>query len=249
MSYTFTISPDFNPQNLPSWYIFNTWLQKSLNEAIHLEWYNDFDSQHKAIKADQVDLIYANPFDAAMLIREKGFKTIASPVGVSDEAIIAVSSESEIRELEALSSGVRIASTDDPHVHLMCMMMLEPANLDKNNTQTKLRDTYVLVGKDLIQGDADIGFFLEATYDDLSEMMRKKLRPVASSKIQLIRHVLMSGPQFEQKHAQICQLISEMSADSKGQEILKGLGFSAWEMQDQESTEFMIDLMDTLVSE
>ncbi len=249
MSYTFTISPDFNPQHLPSWYIFNTWLQKSLNEAIHLEWYNDFDSQHEAIRADQIDLIYANPFDAAMLVREKGFKTIACPTGVSDEAIIAVSSDNPVTEIEALKPGLRIASTDDPHVHMMCMMMLEPANLDKDNTKIHLRDTYVLVSKDLIQGDADVGFFLEATFNDLSDMVRQKLRPIGSSKIQLIRHVLMAGPGFEQKHEQIKQQITGMATDSKGQEVLKSLGFTGWEMQDQESTEFMIDLMDTLASD
>jgi len=249
MSYNFTISPDFNPQHLPSWYIFNTWLQKSLNEAIHLEWYNDFDSQHEAIKGDRVDLIYANPFDAAMLVREKGFKTIACPTGVSDEAIIAVSSDSNINDIEELKPGLRIASTDDPHVHLMCMMMLEPANLDKDNTKINLRDTYVLVGKDLIQGDADIGFFLEATFNDLSEMVRQKLRPIGASKIQLIRHVLMAGPALAQKHDQIRQLIGDMAADSKGQDILNSLGFTGWEIQDQESTEFMIDLMDTLASD
>ena len=249
MPYTFTISPDFNPQSLPAWYIFNTWLQKSLGEAIHLEWYNDFASQHQAIQADEIDLIYANPFDAAMLVREKGFQTIASPTGVSDEAMIVVSSESAIEEVESLTPGVRIASTDDPHVHLMCMMMLEPANLDKSNTQINLRDTYVLVGKDLLQGNADIGFFLEATFNDLSEMVRQKLRPIASSKIQLIRHVLMSGLGLAEKHAAIRDLIANMSADDKGQDIIKGLGFSGWEMQDQESTEFMIDLMDTLASD
>ncbi len=39
----------------------------------------------------------------------------------------------------------------------------------------------------------------------------------------------------------------EMHNDEKGKEIVKELGFDAWEEQTQEDTEFMIDLMDTLV--
>lgn len=248
MTFTFTVSADFNPQQLPNWYIFNTWLQKSLNEVIHLEWYNDFNSQHEAIKTDQIDLIYANPFDAAMLVREKGFKSIACPNGVTDEAIIAINNERAEQTIESLAAGICISSTDDPHVHLMCMMMLEPANLDKSNTQIQLRDTYVLVGKDIINGDADIGFFLEATFNDLSDVVRNKLKPIAKSEIQLIRHVLMAGPKFEEKYEQIREIISGMAKHDKGQSILAGLGFSGWELQDQESTEFMIDLMDTLSS-
>ncbi len=249
MPFNFTISPDFNPRNLPAWYIFNTWLQKCLGEAIHLEWYNDFDSQRQAIREDQIDLIYANPFDATMLVREKGFRTIASPTGVSDETVIAVNRDSGFQSVGDLPAEPRIACTDDPHVRLMCMMMLEPADLDASRVQTRLRDTYVLVSKDLIQGDADAGFFPEATFDDLSGVVREKLQPVARSEIQLIRHVLMSGPGLAQKHDAICDCIAGMAAQAKGQSIIEGLGFGGWDMLDQESTEFMIDLMDTLSSE
>jgi phosphonate transport system substrate-binding protein len=34
----------------------------------------------------------------------------------------------------------------------------------------------------------------------------------------------------------------------KGQDVLNNLGLQGWEMQSQEDTEFMIDLMDTLVN-
>ncbi len=73
MSFMFTVSPDFTPDHLSGWYIFNTWLQRQSDIAIHLEMYNDFHSQREAIQNDSIDLIYANPFDAAMLVREKGF--------------------------------------------------------------------------------------------------------------------------------------------------------------------------------
>jgi phosphonate transport system substrate-binding protein len=58
--------------------------------------YNDFHDQRAAIQQNNVDLIYANPFDAAMLVREKGFKPLVRPVGVSDDAIIAVNADNHV---------------------------------------------------------------------------------------------------------------------------------------------------------
>ena len=78
MTLQLTVSPDFSPDHIAGWYVFNTWLQRKLGVRIHLELYDDFDSQRQAIAANKVDLIYANPYDAAMLVREKGFVAIAA---------------------------------------------------------------------------------------------------------------------------------------------------------------------------
>ena len=102
MTCQMTVSPDFSPEHIAGWYVFNTWLQRTLGTRCHLELYDDFASQRAAIQADRIDLIYANPFDAAMLVREKGFSPIAAPVGSSDEVLVAVSRESSIRHIEDL---------------------------------------------------------------------------------------------------------------------------------------------------
>jgi phosphonate transport system substrate-binding protein len=57
MPYNFTVSPDFGPDHLAGWYVFNTWVQRILGEAVHLEIYRDFASQRRAIDAGDVDLI------------------------------------------------------------------------------------------------------------------------------------------------------------------------------------------------
>ena len=90
MTLKLTVSPDFSPDRIGSWYLFNTWLQRRLGIGIHLDLYDGFAQQRRAIADDGVDLIYANPYDAAMLVRAKGFTAVARPVGVQDEAIIAV---------------------------------------------------------------------------------------------------------------------------------------------------------------
>jgi len=246
MTYNFTVSPDFNPNHLSGWFIFNTWLQKTLDTGIHLELYDDFDSQRRAIGDNKFDLIYANPYDASVLVRRKGFVPLVSPRDKSDEAIIAVRADSAITSVEELKAGLRISSTDDPDVNMMCMIMLEPADLTVNNTLTKQSDSYVIVAKDLIRGDSDVGFFLEETYNELSNVIRSQLRTLVHSQIQLINHVLLAGPGLAHKRDEIQGLLTDMGGCEKSKGVLDSLGFDAWDIVDQEDTEFMIDLMDTL---
>lgn len=247
MAFLFTVSPDFSPDHLSGWYIFNTWLQKQIGEGIHLEMYNDFNSQRQAIQENKVDLIYANPFDAAMLVREKDFRPLVKADGVSDEAIIAVHTENVVKDVAHLAPGVRVAYTDDPDVQMMGMIMLEPGDLDASNIKPVLSDTYVLVAKHLIRGDADVGIFFAEAYDNLSSMIKKQLRILVRSQISVIHHSLMIGPKLQHKQDEIQELLVDMAQNDKGSGVLQSLGFSAWKNVDDEEMEFMIDLMDTLV--
>ncbi len=241
-----TVSPDFTPDHISGWYIFNTWLQRSLSEDIHLELYDAFDQQREAILADQVDLIFANPYDAAMLVRKKGFLPVVKPRHSSDEAIIVVHADNPAQQVEDLNTGISIAATDDPDVNLICQIMLEPAELNTSNTQRVTKNTYPLVAKALIQHKVDLGFFLAEAFESLSKITRRELRPLVSSQIQVVHHALLAGPRMQQMRHSLRDLLIGMTEDSKGAGVLRTLGFEAWELMDNEEMEFMIDLMDTL---
>jgi len=247
MTYQLTVSPDFPPERIASWFVFNTWLQKKLGVNIHLELYNDFESQHQAMEAGKVDIIYVNPYDATNLVREKGFEAIAAPKGISDEAIIAVSTESGINCVEDLKPGCHIASTDDKDVHMMCMIMLEPADLTASNIKLSEHPSYVIVAKQLMNGTADAGFFYQQSFDKMSKVIKSAIKPIVTSQISVIKHMFLVSPRFAEHHDAIQQVLLEMHNDEKGKVIVKELGFDSWEEQTQEDTEFMIDLMDTLV--
>lgn len=247
MSYQFTVSPDFTPDHLSGWYIFNTWLQKQSGEAIHLELYNSFQAQLDAIKEDKIDLIYANPFDAAMLVREKNFLPLVRAAGVSDEAIIAVNAKNTVEDIAHLSPGIKVAVTEDPDVRMIGMIMLESGDLNTQNTQIDIYDTYVIVAKHLLRGDADVGFFLAKAYDDLSGIIKKQLRILVRSQISVIHHSLMIGPGLAHRREEIQQMLLAMNNDEKGKDILSTLGFDTWVKVEDEEMEFMIDLMATLV--
>jgi len=248
MSYVMSVSPDFSPDHIAGWYIFNTYLQRQLNIPIHLELYNNFDEQRKAISNNEIDLIFSNPFDASMLVREKGFTAIAAPKDSSDEAVIATRADSPIKKIEELTEGTRIAATDDPDVNMMGMIMLEPADLNSSNTTVSIVDSYPLVAKQLLQGNADIGFFLDESFDSLSNFVKEQLSPLIRSEIYVIRHTMLAGPKLQEHHQTIKEVLLNMQNDEKGPGVLKSLGLAAWDNQDHEDTEFMIDLMETLVS-
>lgn len=246
MPHTFTVSPDFPPQRISGWFIFNTWLQRRLDTGIHLELHDDFARQRADIEAGKIDLIYANPYDAALLVREKGFVPVAKPRDKADEAVIAVPAESAVQRVEDLGPGARIASTDDPDVRTMGMIMIEPADLSAANTVAVACDNYVLVAKALLTGTADAGFFLKQAFEELSEVTRRQLRRIVESHIYVVHHALMAGPRLAGRRDEIRDALLAMDQDAKGRDILANLGLAAWDALGEEDTEFMIDLMDTL---
>lgn len=247
-THIFTVSPDFTPDHLSGWFIFNTWLQRTLDAHFHLQLFDDFQSQREAIQQNKVDLIYANPYDAAMLVREKGFRPLAKFGNLADEAIIAVSAHGSYQKIEDLAPGIRLATTDDPDVHMMGMIMLEPAELDISNIQMVDCDNYVLVAKQLIKQTADAGIFLVEAYNSLSSMIRKELRVLVKSQIQVVHHSLMIGPNVMEYREPLLNALLTMEDCEKGRGILQALACPKWELVDDEEMEFMIDLMDTLIT-
>lgn len=248
MSYMFTVSPDFSPDRLSGWYIFNTWMQRQLGVDIHLELYDDFCAQRVATYSNKIDLIYANPFDAAMLVREKGFLPLVKPKDLLDEALIAVSETSSVEKIEDLKAQVKIGMTEDPNVNMIGMMLLESANLNSANIEKTVYDSYVLVAKSLLRESNEAGIFLAGAFDDLSNMVKKQLRVLLRSEIEEIHHSLMVGPQLADRRDEIKAFLTGMNQSEKGQGVLDSLGFKAWVEVDDEEMEFMIDLMDTLAN-
>ncbi len=247
MTYTMTVSPDFRPAQISEWYIFNTWLQKQLDMSIHLELFSSFDAQRKAIDDGRIDLIFANPFDASMLVRDKDFVAVAKPADQSDEALIAVSIDADVEDVTDLQAGIQIAKTDDPEVNMIGMIMLEPADLSAENTSSVVMDTYALVAKQVMTGQSAVGFFLAEAYGNFSSLISKRLKVLVRSQISVISHAFMVSPKTQEHADAIQACLLRMADDPKTHDVLAGMGFSGWQEQSYEDTEFMIDLMDTLV--
>lgn len=246
MSYQFTISPDMSTRYLSGWYVFNTWMQKTLGEKIHLELFEDFERCRSAVKEGRVDLIYANPYDASMLVRDQGFVPIAHPRGRPDEVVIAVPADSEVRRIEDLRPRMRIATSTDPEVNVIGMIMLEAADLGRQDLTLIESDTYVLVAKRLLRHEVDAGFFMAESFHELSELTRKSLRVLLQSRIHVIHHMLLASPRMAALVAPLQTAVLQIEQTDKGKAIQRDLGFEGWARTDAEEAEFMVDLMETL---
>jgi len=180
-------------------------------------------------------------------VRELGFKAVVRPVSKPDETVIAVPADSAINSIEELQPGCSLVATDDPDVNRIGMIMLELADLDQSNTQLTTVDSYVIVAKTLLNHQAEAGFFLKDAYDELSELIRKQMKVLVNSEISVVHHALLVGPKLQKYIPQIQKRLIAMADDEKGRGVLESMNLLGWEEMTEEETEFMIDLIDTLI--
>jgi ABC transporter, phosphonate, periplasmic substrate-binding protein len=249
MPHHFAVSPDIHVRDLSSWFVLNTRIQRSTGEPFHLTVYDDFGELHRAIEEGGVDLIYANTADTALLVRQKGFVPIARPADASDEATVVVSADGPLSSLADLAAPLRVAATESPDVERVCRILLEPADLGDDALQLEVKRNYVLVAKALIAGRADLGFFLRTAFDELSEVTRKMLRPLVSSRIYVIGHSLLASPAIVHLRQPLLTCLQAMSAQPTDRDLIEQLGAPrGWRPMSAEEAELLIDVMDTLAS-
>ncbi|QQR73763.1 MAG: PhnD/SsuA/transferrin family substrate-binding protein [Holophagales bacterium] len=249
MSYRFALSPDVHARDLSNWFVLNTRLQRALGTAIHPVVFDDFADLHEAIAGGNVDIVYANAADTALLLRRHGFSPLARARQVADEALVAVAATSPIHALEALPSRIRAAATDAPDVERICRILLEPADLGAADIDVIAKRNYVLVAKSVAIGESEVGFFLRQAFDELSDLTRGMLRPLISSQIYVVSHCLLASERLAGFVPQILGALESMADDPTVADLLLGLGAPrGWERLTLEDAEFMVDLMDTLES-
>lgn len=242
----FTTAADVIPTEFPNWYIFNTWLQKATNRNIRLRIPMSFSELHHCIKEDQTDIIYANPYDAAMLVRDHGFVPIVRPDNQTDEMVIVTAKSNPITSFTELPPGTRIALTDDRDVRMIGMILIEPADLNEENVEFVQVESGVIACKRILNNDADIAFIITKSYDIFSPLITNSLNELIRSQISVINHTLMVKPHVLEKVPDLKQILINMHSTSDGQQILGYFGINQWITVEDEEVEFMIDLMETL---
>jgi phosphonate transport system substrate-binding protein len=246
MSFQFSVSPDIAPDRLANWFMLNNWLQRHSGTAIHLRLFDDFAAQRQAVAEGALDLVYANPYDAATFVREHGFRALARPSDGADEAIVAVAGESPLHGVEDLRPGMAVALSGEPSVDLMGMILLEPSGVAADDMRIKTCRTYVVVAKALLRREADAGIFLARAFDELAGSTRAALRVLVRGQIDIVAHQWLLGPRMAAVHAQLRDALLGMAADERGAAVLASIGIAGWEAIADEDIEFMIDLIETL---
>lgn len=247
MTYNLAISPDIHVRHLSDWYLLAARLSRLTGLPLRATFYDDFDGLHRAYAASAVDLVVANASDATMLVRQAGFRALARPVGVSDEASVVVAADSPLTVVDEVPPGVRVAATDAPDVECICRILLEPADLDPGAVHVTAKRNYTLVAKALLHGEADAGFFLRRAFDELSDAVRSSLRPLVSSHIYVVTHALVVAPAIAGHAEQILAALDHLARIPTNRELLAGVGAPhGWQRLTDEDVYFMLDLMAAL---
>lgn len=247
MIYNFLIAPDFAPERFAGWHMLNTLLQRHSDIGLHLLTPASHVEQDQLIAQQDISLIYANPFDAATLIREQGYRAIARPVGKSDEMVIATATNSDIKALEDIKAGSKVAMANNRDVKLIGLRLLEAVDLTEADLNFQITESYQAAAREVIKGQADVAFFLADIFAGFSKFTHAQLNVLIESDLADISHVLLVKEDFEHIEA-VEQVILSLQDLPEAQTLLNELGFErGFEAMDGESAEFMIDLMETLL--
>ena len=245
--YNMLVAPDFPPERFSGWHMFNTLLQKRADINMHLDLPASYSEQKSVMDSGNVHVIYANPFDAATLIREQGYRAIARPTGKYDETIIATAANSDIKTLDDLGAGATVAMADNRDVKLIGLRLLEAADLVESDLKWQITETYQAAARQVIKGEAQVVFFLAEIFHSLSRLTKSQLSVLIESDLAAISHVLLVKEDFVAAPA-FTDAILAFHNDEDGKEALAELGIpEGFEAMDEEDAEFMIDLMQTLL--
>lgn len=245
--YNLLIAPDFSPNRFAGWHMFNTLIQKRADIHLHLNTPTSHAEQEEMVDAGDIHIIYANPFDAAALIREKGYRAIARPIGKSDEMVIAASANSDINHLEDLIKGATVAMADNRDVKLIGLRLLEAVDLEEADLNWEVTETYQAAARQVIKGDAQAAFFLAEIFHSFSRLTKAQLSVLLESDLADISHVLLIKEDFAEADV-LSQAILTFHQDDSGKEALAELGIpQGFEAMSEEDAEFMLDLMETLL--
>ena len=248
MTFNFLIAPDFSPERFAGWHMLNTLLQRRSGIKLHLLTPASPPEQSSLLAGGNVDLVYANPFDAVDMIRQQGYMPFARPAGKSDEMVIATAAGSALQRLEDIRPGSRIALTDNKDVKLIGLRLLEPADLTEALIEWVPVENFQATARLILKGEVQAGFFLAEAYASLTRMTRNQLRVLVESRISDISHVVLAHPRMAGDLPRVSQALLGIGSEPADRDVLDALGLpKGFEPMSQEDAEFMIDLMDTLL--
>lgn len=241
------IAPDFSPERFAGWHMFNTLIQKRANLNMHLNIPTSHAEQETVISEGDIQVIYANPFDAATLIREHGYHAVARPIGKSDEMVIAAAANSDINSLDDIKAGATIAMADNRDVKLIGLRLLEAVDIEEADLNWSVTETYQAAARQVIKGEAQAAFFLAEIFHSFSRLTKAQLSVLIESDLADISHVLLIKDGFPDTDI-LMDAILNLYNDNDGKEALTELGIpQGFEAMNEEDAEFMIDLMQTLL--
>lgn len=247
MTHNFTVCPHDTAQNLPGWFFMNNYLQRSSGMHIHFEPFDDFATQRQAVLDGGIQIVYANPFDAALYARELGFLPLVRRAASCDEAYILAGADSPISTLDDTSSNLyRLSSaTDKTAIHSLGVRLLKQEGASRDNFDIQLKGNYLSVIRALTMGEADLGIVFNETYDGLSDLVKAQLKVLGATHQGDTFHLFCVSPELGDKAELLRSILTSMGDNEDGRKCLDDLGFTGFDRLDDAAFAALVKACET----
>jgi phosphonate transport system substrate-binding protein len=223
----FSVCPHDTAKNQLGWFTLNTYLQRQLSARIHFEPQDDFLKERDRVLATPHQLVYANPYSAAVFARDRGFVCVARPIGLFDECLVVAKPEFDAA---AAARPVKLASaTDKLIVHPLGVGLLKGLGFADADLDFMFVGNHMNAVKAALDGRASLAFVFNETWQGASALTRTALKVVAESQAQEAFHCFMVAPDWADRIPAIQSILCSMQDDAKGKAILDDLNLRGFE--------------------
>lgn len=222
---------------LSGWYLLNTYLQRRLQHAIHLE---QLPAGHD-ITNENVDLLFAKPFEACAMISRRGYIPLLRPVGEADEVVIVMRAD-DGRGLKDLSAPQVVTASQGSFVYLLGRFLCDEHELDSSAFQYAFAGNEIKALQMLLKGQADVLFMLKKTYYGLSGLTRKSTRVADESDTQFAFHLFCIHSRVAELREPLVKTLAEMTEDEQGKGVLKDIQIEGWCAPEESEVNMLLEV-------
>lgn len=220
------ITPDFPPEFFANWHMFNTQLQRALDTAIRLQTPTGYREQQEWIDSETVALVYANPFDAGSLMRDKGYIALAKPDLPSDQVLVVVKADSEIAALSDLPADSRVLVTANCDIERIGLDVLQGTAITEDSVQWLHARTFTELARRLMANEAEIGLFLASSFRGLNTGTQGSLKILFETEFEDFGHVMLLHPDFADQADKLRAALLNMAQSPVSRMTLEDLGMA-----------------------
>ncbi len=220
------ITPDFSPEFFANWHMFNTQLQRALDTTIHLQTPAGYREQQDLLDSETVALVYANPFDAGSLMRDKGYIPLAKPDLPSDQVLVVVKADSEIAALSDLPADSRVLDTANCDIERIGLDILQGTAITADTVQWLHARTFIELARRLMANEAEAGLFLASSFRSLNASTQGSLKILFETEFEDFGHVMLLHPDFADQADKLRAALLNMAQSPVSRMTLADLGMA-----------------------
>ncbi|WP_369583074.1 PhnD/SsuA/transferrin family substrate-binding protein [Kingella oralis] len=220
------ITPDFPPEFFANWHMFNTQLQRALDTVIRLQTPTGYREQQDLLDSETVALVYANPFDAGSLMRDKGYIPLAKPDLPSDQVLVVVNAQSAFAALGDLPADSRVLITANRDMESIGLGVLQGTAITADTVQWLHARTFTELARRLMANEAEIGLFLASSFRGLNTGTQGSLKILFETEFEDFGHVMLLHPDFADQADKLRAALLNMAQSPVSRMTLADLGMA-----------------------